>query len=54
MCGEVDGIRSIENKKIPTARTNNKPSSNLEDGSNDKIMRLILEDSKAYEIKSSC
>ncbi len=30
-----DGIRSIENKKIPTARTNNKPRSNLVDGSNE-------------------
>ena len=29
------GIRSIENKKIPTARTNNKPRSNLVDGSNE-------------------
>ena len=40
----TDGIRSIENKKFPTARTNNKPRSNLEDGSNEKIMRLTLED----------
>ena len=39
-----EGIRSIENKKFPTARTNNKPRSNLEDGSNEKIMRLTLED----------
>ena len=29
------GIRSIENKKFPTARTNNKPRSNLVDGSNE-------------------
>ena len=50
----TEGIRSIENKKIPTARTNNKPRSNLEDGSNEKIMRLTLEDSKAYEIRSRC
>ena len=48
------GIRSIENKKFPTARTNNKPRSNQEDGSNEKIMRLTLEDSKAYEIRSRC
>jgi hypothetical protein len=39
-----DGIRSIENKKIPTARMNNNPRSNLEDGSNEKIMILTLED----------
>ena len=31
------GIRSIENKKIPTARTNNKPRFNLVDGSNEMI-----------------
>ena len=31
----TDGIRSIENKKFPTARTNNKPRSNLVDGSNE-------------------
>ena len=28
-------IRSIENKKNPTARMNNKPRSNLVDGSNE-------------------
>ena len=49
-----DGIRSIENKKIPTARMNNKPRSNLVDGSNEKIMRVTLEDFKAYEIRSCC
>jgi hypothetical protein len=38
------GIRSIENKKFPTARTNNKPRSNLVDGSNEMKMRLTLED----------
>jgi hypothetical protein len=38
-----DGIRSIE-KKVPPARTNNKPTCNLEDGSNERIMRLTLED----------
>jgi hypothetical protein len=41
---QLDGIRSIENKNFPTARTNNKPRSNLVDGSNKKNMRLILED----------
>jgi hypothetical protein len=50
----TDGIRSIENKKFPTVRTNNKPRSNLVDGSNEKIMRLTLEDFKAYEIRSRC
>ncbi|KAK1667657.1 hypothetical protein QYE76_055816 [Lolium multiflorum] len=43
LVGAAEGIRSIENKKFPTARTNNKPRCNLEDGSNDKIMRLTLE-----------
>jgi hypothetical protein len=34
--GELSvGIRSIENKKIPTARTQSKPRCNLEDGSNE-------------------
>ena len=32
------GIRSIENKKIPTARTQSKPRCNLEDGSNEGII----------------
>jgi hypothetical protein len=41
---KTEGIRSIENKKNPTARTKNKPRCNLEDGSNEKIMRLTLED----------
>ena len=34
------GIRSIENKKNPTARTNNKPRSNLVDGSNE--VKIII------------
>jgi hypothetical protein len=45
--GHCDGIRSIENKNFPTARTKHKPRSNLEDGSNEKIKRLTLEDRKA-------
>ena len=53
--GTTDEIRSIENKKIPTARTNNKRRSNLVDGRNEmKIMRLTLKDSKAYEIRFRC
>ena len=38
--GFRDGIRSIENKKFPTARTNNKPRSNLVDGSNEVKMNI--------------
>ena len=34
------GIRSIENKKIPTATTNKKPRSNLVNGSNE--VKIII------------
>ena len=38
------GIRCIENKKFPTARTQSKPRCNLEDGSNEGVSSLTLEE----------
>ena len=40
VCNVSEGIRSIENKKYPTARMNNKPRSNLVDGSNDVMINI--------------
>ena len=40
------GIRSIENKKFPTTRMNNKPRSNLVDGSNEVKINIPLKIAK--------
>ena len=41
-----DGIRSIENKKFPIARTKNKPRSNQEDGSDEVKINIPLKIAK--------